>query len=156
MNPDNLLVEEECHQEVCIGICGGEGVPEDELNRLYICTGILKFTLTGGPSPYTVGLKGESEDKWTEYHLSWLVGPSFGESQRLQFVRAIGTASLARTYNAGTWHYGGWRVNSVDAHLNDDNNKVELTLDLAVRDTDGYLEAITYQVFILAYDPANR
>ena len=110
-----------------------------DVNRLYICTGIA-----------IVNLKGESEDRWTQESVMFWVGPT---GRDINCIAAIAAASLAKVYNDKSWNSGGFYVGPVEADWDDGKGRVKVTADIAARDEDGLLWAISYQVFILVYQP---
>lgn len=118
-------------QELEVAVSGPDGA-----DRLFIYTGIAVFKF-----------KGESESHWKEDTITFLVGRNFGAGQ---FRRATASAALASIYNDNVSHDAGWSVNSVDADWDDESKKVQVKADLAVRDTDGYIYRISYEVFVLA------
>lgn len=107
-----------------------------DANRLFVYTGVANLSFIGN-----------SEDTWKGDTLKFLVGRRFSAGE---VIRATCTMSLARVYNRKTWHYGGWRVDSADADWDDETGQIEVEADVAVRDTDGYLDGVSYLVMVLA------
>ncbi|HET6918899.1 MAG TPA: hypothetical protein VFI46_05450 [Jiangellaceae bacterium] len=105
-------------------------------NRMYIIDGTAVFSLTPGPGNDSVSDT-----------LSFQVGPTFPTGQ---FIRAIATASLANIFNRNLANNARWAVNQVDADFDDESGRVVVTANLAVEDTDGFLQRIGFQVNILA------
>jgi hypothetical protein len=82
--------------------------------------------------------------------LSFEVGPTFDPGQ----VRGVvATASLASIFNDGPAIDAGWAVDSVEAFPTGTYSpgRVRVTAALAVRDIDGFIFRIAYQVNILAH-----
>ncbi|HUX07335.1 MAG TPA: hypothetical protein VMX35_08485 [Acidobacteriota bacterium] len=121
----------ENHQELEVAVSGPEGA-----DRLFIYTGIA-----------VLNFKGESVHHWKRDTITFLVGRNFGAGQ---FRRATASAALASIYNDNVSNDAGWAVDSVDADWDDESKKVQVKADLAVRDTDGYIYRISYEVFVLA------
>ena len=107
----------------------------DRANRLFIYTGtaVFEFKGTGGD--------------WRRDSISFPIGRTF---QPGQFIRAIATASLASIFNQNVANNAGWAVESVDADWDDESGQVQLSAQLAVRDSDGFLNRIAYQASVLA------
>jgi hypothetical protein len=118
-------------QQLEVGVNGPDGA-----NRMFVIDGTAAFTLTPGAGNDTISDT-----------LRFPVGPTLTPAQ---FVRAIATASLASIANGGLANNAQWAVNSVDADLDDQTGRVVVTADLAVGDTDGYLQRIGFQATILA------
>ncbi|MBU7028979.1 MAG: hypothetical protein HXS48_18740 [Theionarchaea archaeon] len=106
-----------------------------DTNRLFIYTGtaVFNFRGTGG--------------SWKRDSISFEVGRSFTSSQ---FRKAIATASLASISNDGTAANAGWAVDRVDVKRSS-SGKMRITAKLAVRDSDGYLQRMAYEVNVLAH-----
>ena len=104
-------------------------------NRLFIYTGTAVFDF-----------KGRSK-KWKRDSISFRVGRKFAPGQ---FHKAIATANIASASNDYAANFAGWAVDSIDADWDDDSGKMNVTAQLAVRDSDGYLHRLGYQVTVLA------
>jgi len=110
------------------------GGPNDA-NRLFIYTGTAIFSL-----------KGTGED-WLHDSISFEVGRAFTSTQ---FVKAVAAASLASISNLGHAVNAGWAVDRVETDRSSSSGKTKLTISLAVRDSDGYLHRLGYEVDVLA------
>ncbi len=104
-------------------------------NRLFVYTGIAVFSFKGTGS------------NWLRDLLSFEVGRSFSASQ---FRKAIATASLASIANNDHAVYAGWAVDRVAVSRSPGSGKPKLDMNLAVRDSDGYLFRLAYEVHVLA------
>jgi hypothetical protein len=124
------LIKIENAQEMEVGVSGPNGA-----NRMYIYTGtaVLSFKGTGG--------------SWKRDSISFKVGRAFGQGE---FHKGVATASLASIKNENHAVNSGWAVDSADADWDDESGKTVFTAELAVRDSDGYLLRIGYQVTVLA------
>ena len=120
----------ENEQEMQIGVNGPDGA-----NRLIIYTGTAVFRFKGTGSE----VKRDT--------LSFNIGSAFSSGQ---FKKAVATASLASIFNDGPANDAGWAVDSVYADRDVYTGKVRVTAKLAVRDSDGYVFRIGYQVNVLA------
>jgi hypothetical protein len=116
-------------QELIVDVNG-----PDDANRLFIYTGIAVFTFKG------------TGGQWRRDRLSFKVGRSFTAGQ---FKKAIASGSLNSISNAHHAVDAGWAVDQVSAARAPDG-KTMLTLELAIRDVDGYLQRVGYEVLVLA------
>lgn len=104
-------------------------------NRLFIYTGTAEFNFRG------------TGDKWAHDSLSFEVGRHF---EPTQIQKAIAVASLASISNWGNAVNAGWAVDVVDACWNCESGRIRVTAQLAIRDSDGFLQRIAYEVKVLA------
>lgn len=117
-------------QEMRVSVLGPDGA-----DTLIIYTGTAVFTFKGTGSTIVRDT------------LSFNVGPVFAPGQ---LKRAVATASLASIFNDGPANDAGWAVDSVNAVVDLYTQRVRVTADLAVRDSDGFVFRIGYQVNVLA------
>lgn len=115
-------------QEMEVGVNG----PGDT-NRLFIYTGIAVFDFKG------------TGGGWLRDTLTFQIGRTFTSTQ---FKKAMATASLASISNKNHAVNAGWAVDKVEAKRAM-NGKIELTMNLAIRDVDGYLHRVAYEVNVL-------
>lgn len=66
-----------------------------------------------------------------------------------EFHRAIASAAPASLSNDDHAVWAGWAVDRVGADYDDDEQKVKLWADIAIRDRDGHLDRISFQAYIL-------
>jgi hypothetical protein len=105
-------------------------------NRLFIYTGTAVFD-----PPY----KGTGSS-WKTDTASFDVGKfTVG-----QFINGIAWASLGKISNDGTASNAGWGVENADADWDEESSKVKVTVDVSVRDSDGFIETFGFQVTVLA------
>jgi hypothetical protein len=111
---------------------GGVGT---DTSILVIATGVAQFTFRGVGSEFTrdsvvipIGVP--------------VVDPS-------TFRGASAIASLASISNDGPSNNAGWAVDSVDTPDSPPPGEYKITANLAVRDTDGFILRISYQVNLL-------
>ena len=117
-------------QEMEIVVSGPAGA-----NRLFVYTGIAVFSFKG------IG------GSWLRDTTAFEVGRSFTSTQ---FKKAVAIASLASISNVSHAVNAGWAVDRVEAKRSTGSGKTKLTAKLAVRDSDGYLNRIAYEVSVLA------
>ena len=121
-------VENPQEMEVIVG--GPSGA-----NRLFIYTGTAVFSF-----------KGTGGD-WLRDSISFDVGRAFASTE---FVKAVAVASLASISNQQHAVNAGWAVDRVEANRAAGSGKTTLTISLAVRDSDGYVQRLGYEVNVLA------
>lgn len=107
----------------------------DEANRLFIFTGIVQVNLQGTGS------------EWRRETLKIEIDRPFAAPM---YQKGIGTASLAAISNKNEAVNAGWAIESVSVARDAESNKPVLTAQIAVRDKDGLIETIAYEVFVLA------
>jgi hypothetical protein len=117
----------------------GEQVIGQPIRRLGILTGTAVFDFTGqGP-------------QYLRDSLEFLVGPRFPEGTRVEQLGATG--ALASIANDGPAVNAGWAVDEVDAAFDATNNRIRVTAWLAVRDIDGYIQRLSYEVNTIVLFP---
>ncbi|MGH8933452.1 MAG: hypothetical protein ACRDZO_23160 [Egibacteraceae bacterium] len=104
-------------------------------NRLFIISGTAVFNFT------PLGDESQAVDD-----LIFAIGPFF---QPGQLINLTAGASLASISNQGTAIGALWAVDSVNAGLNE-AGRVQVIARLVVRDTDGFINRLGFQVHILA------
>jgi hypothetical protein len=105
-----------------------------DANRLFICTGIVVFNFKG------------SGGSWRHDTLTFQIGRTFTSSQ---FRKVVAAASLASISNNDHAVNAGWAVDRVEAKRAS-NGKTEVKMNLAIRDVDGYVHRVAYEVNVLA------
>ena len=115
----------------------------DEANRLIIIDGLIA----------TGNIAADSLGRTNKQTFSVLLGPKLTNRQ---FLRAIATASFARTETSGHTMCNIW---DVDADWDDESGHVELRIEaeVAAFSSSGHasMNAITFHVTILAALPAH-
>jgi hypothetical protein len=125
------LIELVNPQEMEVHVNGPNGA-----NRLFIYSGTAVFSF-----------RGDSEDRWERNTLTFHVGRRFNPGE---VIRAIAVGGLASIFNKNVANNAGWACDGIDADWDDESGHVSVRANLAVRDTDGYLLRIGYQVTVLA------
>ena len=106
-------------------------------NRLFIYTGIAVFNFKGD----------EPASAWKKDSIEFELGRVFAPGQ----VRdVVATASLNSINNYSTAVHAGWAVDRVMAQWDLTEQRIKLLADLAVRDVDGYIQRMGFQVTVLA------
>lgn len=106
-----------------------------DANRLYIFTGEA-----------VVNMKGSGAN-WRQETLRIEINRTFTATA---YKKGIGVASLSGISNKNEAINAGWKIESVEVVRDGDSNKPVLVASIAVRDVDGYLESVSYEVFVLA------
>jgi hypothetical protein len=114
-------------------------VPSGDANRLTIVVGTAVFTLTP-----------PGDQQLVTDNLIFDVGPPHSPALGSTFRDAAATASLASISNQGPANNALWAVDSVFADLNPATGRVRVTARLVVRDSDGFLNRLGFQVNILS------
>ena len=117
-------------QEMEVPVSGPDGA-----NKLFLYTGVAMIFFQGTGSD------------WLRDSVSFEVGRSFMESE---FLRAVATASLASIANDHKAVNAGWAVDRVTVSRSASTGKTMLTINLAVRDSDGYVHRVAYEASVLA------
>jgi hypothetical protein len=118
-------------QQEIEAVVGGPG----SANRLFIYNGIAVFQFEGTGS------------NWHGDFIEFEIGRVFVSSQ-VHAVSVIG--SLNSIENTAVANNAGWAVDSVRAALDPPNQRIVVHADLAVRDNDGAISRMAYQVTVLA------
>ncbi|MBS1859054.1 MAG: hypothetical protein JST11_27020 [Acidobacteria bacterium] len=104
-------------------------------NRLYIYTGVAIFLIKGtGPG-------------WFRDYIDFELGRVFPPGQ---VKDVLATASLNSIKNEEHAVNAGWAVDRLMARWDPVEERVKLRADLAVRDSDGFIQRMGYQVTVLA------
>ena len=105
-------------------------------NRLFILSGAVSISR----------LKGTGKE-WVRNTLNIQINRPFLPGQ---YIKGIGTASLSAIYNQEAAVNAGWAIENVAIRYSSTTRKATLTAQVAVRDSDGFLSGIAYEVFVLA------
>ena len=104
-------------------------------NRLFIFTGVAKFDFKGDGA------------NWKHDFVEFELGPVFNPGQVLD---TNATASLNSIKNDRESQWAGWAVDKTTARWDSTERRIKLRADLAVKDTDGFIQRIGFQVNVLA------
>jgi hypothetical protein len=125
------FIESQKEMEVPLYVPAGSNDP----NRLFIYTGIAVFDFKG------------TGQTWHGDTLSFEIGRVFSPGQ----VRnVVVTASLNSISNMSTAVDAGWAVDRINAFYNRNEGRIMVEAALVVRDIDGYVHRMGYQVTVLA------
>jgi hypothetical protein len=107
----------------------------DDIRTLVIATGVAQFAFRGVGSEFI------------RDSVVIPIGVFIGDPNTFRGATAI--ASLAAIANDGPSNNAGWAVDSVDTPDPPPPGEYKITANLAVRDTDGFLLRISYQVILM-------
>src|SRR5439155_23488870 len=107
----------------------------DDITTLVIATGVAQFAFQG------VG------NEFIRDSVVIPIGVFVDDPSTFRGATAI--ASLAAIANDGASNNAGWVVDSVDTPDPPTSGEYKITANLAVRDTDGFLLRISYQVNLM-------
>lgn len=121
-------------QEMEVHVGGPDGA-----NRLFIYSGMAEVELSGGlPHP-----------RWSLEVVCFDVGRTYSKEDDT-IVKITATAALAGNRTDGVASFAGWQIFGAAAELDDDTNRVRMNIAAGARDTQAFLEQISFQVHVLA------
>ena len=121
-------------QEMEVHVGGPDGA-----NRLFIYSGMAEVELSGGlPHP-----------RWSLEVVCFDVGRTYSKEDDT-IVKITATAALAGNRTDGVASFAGWQIFGAAAELDDDSNRVRMNIAAGARDTQAFLEQISFQVHVLA------
>ena len=103
---------------------------------MFVYSAVANFLFQGGGS------------SWKSDSLVFSIGPVF--DSKSEVLDVIATGSLNAIFNRGAANNAGWAVNSVTATFDPNERRVKVSAKMAVRDSDGYLWRMGFQVTVLA------
>jgi hypothetical protein len=121
-------------QEMEVYVGGPDGA-----NRLFIYSGMAEVELSGGmPHP-----------RWSLEVVCFDVGRTYSKEDD-SIVKITATAALAGNRTDGVASFAGWQIFGAAAELDDETNRVRMNIAAGARDTQAFLEQISFQVHVLA------
>lgn len=121
-------------QEMEVHVGGPDGA-----NRLFIYSGMAEVELSGGlPHP-----------RWSLEVVCFDVGRTYSKEDDT-IVKITATAALAGNRTDGVASFAGWQIFGAAAELDDETNRVRMNIAAGARDTQAFLEQISFQVHVLA------
>jgi hypothetical protein len=121
-------------QEMEVWVNGPDGA-----NRLFIYSGMAEVELCGGlPHP-----------RWSLEVVCFDVGRDYDIADE-SIVKITATAALAGNRTDGVASFAGWQIFGAAAELDDETNRVRMNIAAGARDTQAFLEQISFQVHVLA------
>lgn len=121
-------------QEMEVHVGGPDGA-----NRLFIYSGMAEVELSGGlPHP-----------RWSLEVICFDIGRTYDIANE-SIVKITATAALAGNRTDGVASFAGWQIFGAAAELDDETNRVRMNIAAGARDTQAFLEQISFQVHVLA------
>ena len=112
----------------------------DDANRLFIYTGMAEVELCGGlPHP-----------RWSLEIVCFPVGRSYKCENGEKIIKIVSTASLAGSRTDGVASFAGWQIFGAAGEFDEEDCKVRMNIAAGARDTQAFLEQISFQVNVLA------
>ena len=111
----------------------------DGANRMFIYTGMAEVELSGGlPHP-----------RWSLEVVCFEVGRSY-DIENEEVINIVATSSLAGTRTDGVASFAGWQIFGAAGELDEDSGRVRMNIAAGARDTQAFLEQISFHVTVLA------
>ena len=121
-------------QEMEVHVNGPDGA-----NRMFIYSGMAEVELTGGlPHP-----------RWSLEVVCFDVGRSY-DVENEEVINIVATSSLAGSRTDGVASFAGWQIFGAAGELDEESRRVRMNIAAGARDTQAFLEQISFQVTVLA------
>jgi len=121
-------------QEMEVHVNGPEGA-----NRLYIYSGMAEVEIRGGlPHP-----------RWTLEVICFELGRTYNLSDE-SIIKINASAALAGGRMDGVASFAGWKIFGAAGELDNESSRVRMNIAAGARDTQAFLEQISFQVNVLA------
>jgi hypothetical protein len=122
-------------QEMEVHVNGPDGA-----NRLFIHSGMAEVELCGGlPHP-----------RWSLEIVCFDVGRTYDCENGEKVIKIVTTAALAGERTDGVASFAGWQIFGAAGELDEEDCRVRMNIAAGARDTQAFLEQISYQVNVLA------
>ena len=122
-------------QEMEVHVNGPDGA-----NRLFIYSGMAEVELCGGlPHP-----------RWSLEVVCFELGRKYDCDNGESVIKIVATSSMAGGRTDGVASFAGWQVFGAAGELDDDSCRVRMNIAAGARDTQAFLEQISFQVHVLA------
>jgi len=121
-------------QEMEVHVNGPDGA-----NRLYIYSGMAEVEIRGGlPHP-----------RWTLEVICFELGRTYNLSDE-SIIKINASAALAGGRMDGVASFAGWKIFGAAGELDSESSRVRMNIAAGARDTQAFLEQISFQVNVLA------
>ncbi len=121
-------------QEMEVYVSGPDGA-----NRLFIHSGMAEVELCGGlPHP-----------RWSLEVICFDIGRTYDIANE-SIVKITATAALAGNRTDGVASFAGWQIFGAAAELDEESNRVRMNIAAGARDTQAFLEQVSFQLHVLA------
>jgi hypothetical protein len=121
-------------QEMEVHVTGPDGA-----NRLYIYSGMAEVEIRGGlPHP-----------RWTLEVICFELGRTYNLADE-SIIKINASAALAGGRMDGVASFAGWKIFGAAGELDNESSRVRMNIAAGARDTQAFLEQISFQVNVLA------
>jgi len=121
-------------QEMEVHVNGPDGA-----NRMFIYSGMAEVELCGGlPHP-----------RWSLEVVCFDIGRTY-DTENEEIINIITTSSLAGCRTDGVASFAGWQIFGAAGELDDDSGRVRMNIAAGARDTQAFLEQISFYITVLA------
>jgi hypothetical protein len=122
-------------QEMEVHVNGPDGA-----NRLFIYSGMAEVELCGGmPHP-----------RWTLEIICFDIGRKYDCENGEAVIKIVTTAALAGNRTDGVASFAGWEIFGAAGELDVEDCRVRMNIAAGARDTQAFLEQISFSVNVLA------
>ena len=121
-------------QEMEVHVNGPDGA-----NRMFIYNGMAEVELSGGlPHP-----------RWSLEVVCFDVGRTY-DVENEAVINIVATSSLAGVRTDGVASFAGWEIFGAAGELDEDSGRVRMNIAAGARDTQAFLEQISFHIIVLA------
>ena len=121
-------------QEMEVHVNGPDGA-----NRMFIYSGMAEVELTGGlPHP-----------RWSLEVVCFDIGRSY-DVENEEVINIVATSSLAGSRTDGVASFAGWQIFGAAGELDEESGRVRMNIAAGARDTQAFLEQISFYITVLA------
>ena len=122
-------------QEMEVHVNGPDGA-----NRLFIYSGMAEVDLCGGlPHP-----------RWSLEVVCFELGRTYDCDNGESVINIVATSSMAGGRTDGVASFAGWQIFGAAGELDEDSGRIRMNIAAGARDTQAFLEQISFQVHVLA------
>jgi len=122
-------------QEMEVHVNGPDGA-----NRLFIYSGMAEVDLCGGlPHP-----------RWSLEVVCFELGRTYDCDNGEDVINIVATSSMAGGRTDGVASFAGWQIFGAAGALDEDSGRIRMNIAAGARDTQAFLEQISFQVNVLA------
>ena len=121
-------------QEMEVHVNGPDGA-----NRMFVYSGMAEVELCGGlPHP-----------RWSLEVVCFDVGRAYDVDNE-EVINIVTTSSLAGARTDGVASFAGWQIFGAAGELDDESGRVRMNIAAGARDTQAFLEQISFHIIVLA------
>ena len=122
-------------QELQVNVDGPDGA-----NRLFMYSGMAEVELCGGlPHP-----------RWSLEIVCFDIGRKYDCDNGEEVIKVLANASLAGGRTDGVASFAGWQIFGAAGELDTEDCRIRMNIAAGARDTQAFLEQISFQVNVLA------